>query len=90
MIKKYLPMTAGRIALSNGTLYGVLKRMEEDRVITSYFAEEKRYYALAELGTKILDQERKRITELYHCLTADDLGGKNHELPHYSGQKKNN
>lgn len=59
-------ITKGRIKLGPGTLYGSLSKMEKDELIVLEKEENKRKsYKLTEDGSKILQAEISRITELY-------------------------
>ena len=56
----------GRLKIGPGTLYGVLSKMESEKIITIVAIEDKRkYYILTELGVKVLNMEIKRLKELY-------------------------
>ena len=59
-------MTNGEIAISPGTMYGTLSKMEKDGLI-SYLAEvdKRKIYVITELGREILQIEIKRIARLY-------------------------
>ncbi len=59
-------MTGGAIAISPGTMYGSLSKMEKDGLI--HFVKEedkKKLYQLTELGREVLDTEIARIERLY-------------------------
>lgn len=57
-------MTNANITLGNGTLYGALTRMVEDKVINIYYEEEKKVYEITPFGQELLLQEQKRLTNL--------------------------
>lgn len=64
--KKVKGLTAGEIAISPGTMYGTLSKMEKDGLIVFVREEEKRkLYRITELGRQILAIEIKRIERLY-------------------------
>lgn len=66
IIQKVKEMTAGEIIIGAGTMYGSLSKMEKDGLIRFVREEEKRkLYQTTELGTRILDIEKKRIERLY-------------------------
>lgn len=66
IVQKVQAMTQGEIKISPGTLYGSLSKMEKDGLIQFVREEEKRkIYCITELGTQVLDLERKRIERLY-------------------------
>lgn len=59
-------MTGGEIKLAPGTMYGSLSKMEKDGVIRFVREEEKRkIYEITQLGTEVLQLEKKRIERLY-------------------------
>ncbi len=59
-------ITAGRISLGAGTIYGTLTKFEKDRLIETAGEEDRRkLYKLTEDGVWLLEQELKRIDELY-------------------------
>ena len=59
-------MTGGALAISAGTMYGTLSKMEKDGLITLDREEEKRkLYRLTALGTEVLELEMRRIERLY-------------------------
>lgn len=59
-------MTRGDIILAPGTMYGSLSKMEKDGLISFVREEDKRkIYLITDLGSKVLDIEKKRIERLY-------------------------
>ncbi|MBQ5951316.1 MAG: PadR family transcriptional regulator [Lachnospiraceae bacterium] len=59
-------MTGGAVAISAGTMYGTLSKMEKDGLIRFHSEEDKRkLYALTALGREVLDAELARIERLY-------------------------
>ncbi len=59
-------ITDGRISLGAGTIYGTLTKFEKDRLIETAGEEDRRkLYKLTEDGVWLLEQELKRIDELY-------------------------
>lgn len=59
-------MTRGDIVLAPGTMYGSLSKMEKDGLIRFVREEDKRkIYLITDLGSKVLDIEKKRIERLY-------------------------
>ena len=59
-------MTGGRIAISPGTMYGTLSKMEKDGLISFFREEEKRkLYLFTPLGQEVLENEIARIEMLY-------------------------
>lgn len=59
-------MTGGDIAISPGTMYGSLSKMEKDGLI--HFVKEedkKKLYQVTALGREVLDTEIARIERLY-------------------------
>lgn len=58
-------ITSNEICLGNGTLYGSLKKMENDGLIKVEFCDDKKKtYGITELGSVILSQEGCRIQKL--------------------------
>lgn len=61
--------THNRIVLANGTLYGTLARMEQDKLISVKEEQDHRkIYHLTELGKQLLEIECQRITELHQLI----------------------
>ncbi len=59
-------LTEGAIRLAPGTMYGSLSKMEKDGLIRFIREEDKRkIYQITDLGTEVLQLERKRIERLY-------------------------
>jgi DNA-binding PadR family transcriptional regulator len=59
-------ITHGRISLGAGTIYGTLTKFEKDKVIEPAGEEDRRkIFRLTENGIWLLEQELKRIDELY-------------------------
>lgn len=66
IVQKVKELTEGAIALTPGTMYGTLSKMEKDQLIRFVKEEEKRkIYQITELGTEVLTLEMKRIERLY-------------------------
>lgn len=64
--RKVEEMTDGEIVIKPGTMYGSLSKMEKDGLIHFVREEEKRrIYHITELGTEVLELEKKRIERLY-------------------------
>lgn len=59
-------MTGGEVAISAGTMYGTLSKMEKDGLIRFVEEHEKRkLYEITPLGREVLDLELARIRRLY-------------------------
>ena len=59
-------MTDGEVAISAGTMYGTLSKMEKDGLIRFVEEQEKRkLYEITPLGREVLDLELARIRRLY-------------------------
>lgn len=59
-------MTNGELAISPGTMYGTLSKMENDKLISFVKEEDKRKsYIITELGKEVLEIELRRIERLY-------------------------
>ena len=66
-------MTGGAAAISAGTMYGTLSKMEKDGLIRFCREEEKRkLYQLTELGQEVLAAELARIERLYRNSKGED------------------
>lgn len=58
-------ITAGRISLGAGTLYGTLSKIEKAGIVTITKEEAKRkYYMITDFGRQLLEAELGRINEL--------------------------
>jgi DNA-binding PadR family transcriptional regulator len=69
IMKEVDGMSNGRIQLSNGTLYGAIKRMLEQGWIERYDetvvdGRERKAYRLTDIGQRILDAELTRMQSL--------------------------
>ena len=59
-------LTDGVLRLAPGTMYGSLSKMEKDGRIRFVGEEDKRkIYTITQLGSEVLQLERKRIERLY-------------------------
>ena len=59
-------MTEGQVAISPGTMYGTLAKMEKDGLIVFAREENKRrIYHITDVGREILNLELQRIERLY-------------------------
>ena len=66
VVQRVEKMTEGEIRLAPGTMYGSLSKMEKDGLIQFVKEEEKRkIYEITELGTEVLQLEKKRIERLF-------------------------
>ncbi len=67
-------MTGGEVAISAGTMYGTLSKMEQDGLIAFHGEEDKRkLYRITDLGREILDAEIARIERLYRNSKGEDI-----------------
>ena len=67
-------MTGGAVAISAGTMYGTLSKMEKDGLIVFCREEDKRkLYQETPLGREILDIEVRRIERLYRNSKGEDV-----------------
>ena len=74
--KKVRELTGGEIAISPGTMYGTLSKMEKDGLIEFVREEEKRkIYRITGLGEQILQLEIKRICRLYQNIRGEVYNG---------------
>ncbi len=66
IVQRVEALTAGKLRISPGTMYGSLSKMEKDGLIRFVREEEKRkIYHITDLGRQILELEMKRIERLY-------------------------
>ncbi|MBR3438083.1 MAG: PadR family transcriptional regulator [Clostridia bacterium] len=67
-------MTGGAVAISAGTMYGTLSKMEKDGLIVFCREEDKRkLYQATPLGREILNIEVRRIERLYRNSKGEDV-----------------
>jgi DNA-binding PadR family transcriptional regulator len=72
ILKEVALRTAGEVQLSTGTLYGIIKRLLNDGLITELRArpaaanddERRRYYRLTDRGRQMLSAELQRYDEV--------------------------
>jgi DNA-binding PadR family transcriptional regulator len=71
LMKDIEVLSAGRVSLSTGTLYGALRRLLEESWIERFEQEdtsrEKQAYRLADAGRRQLLAELARMTQLTHA-----------------------
>ncbi len=75
--------TQGRMVLGPGTLYGAVKRLlRDDLIVESDYRPDpavddarRRYYALTDLGRRVLVAESKRLADLVEFARRRDLLG---------------
>lgn len=67
-------LTAGKVIISPGTMYGTLSKMEKDGLIAFKREEDKRkLYQITALGQEVLDLELVRIERLYKTSRGESL-----------------
>ncbi len=66
IVKHVEDITAGRLVLGSGTVYGTLTKMQKDGVIT-VFADEQRktVYEITDAGKELMKAEITRIKEVH-------------------------
>ncbi|SES30435.1 Transcriptional regulator PadR-like family protein [Psychrobacillus sp. OK032] len=66
IIKHVEELTEGRIILGSGTIYGTLKKMQRDEIVT-VFSDEKRktIYEVSHIGKVLMRHEISRLKELH-------------------------
>ena len=66
IIKHVEELTKGRLVLGSGTIYGTLKKMQRDGIVTVY-ADEKRktIYEVSDVGKALMRHEMIRLKELH-------------------------
>lgn len=66
IMKKIKTLSKNRLVLSSGTMYGTLKKMLADELIQIEAEhDQKKTYRITKQGKIVLDQEIKRIQDLY-------------------------
>ncbi|WP_185959481.1 PadR family transcriptional regulator [Planococcus salinarum] len=77
IVKHVEEITAGRLKLGSGTVYGTLMKMQKDGVIT-VFADEQRktVYEITEAGKELMKAEIVRIKEVHRNAIAFEEGFK--------------
>jgi len=81
ILKEVARRTEGKVRLSAGTLYGIIKRLngegwiaESDaRPVASLDDERRRYYRLTELGRRVATTEARRLEELVEMARNKNL-----------------
>lgn len=74
IVQKVKEITNGDIVLAPGTMYGSLSKMEKDGLIRFVRKEDKRnIYVITDLGSEVLQIERKRIERLYRNMKEMEL-----------------
>jgi len=72
IVQRVEKLTDGEIRLAPGTMYGTLSKMEKDGIIRFVREEDKRkIYEITELGTEVLQLEKKRIRRLYRTVQEE-------------------
>ncbi|ANU24117.1 PadR family transcriptional regulator [Planococcus donghaensis] len=74
IIKHVENLTAGRLVLGSGTVYGTLTKMQKDGVIV-VFADEQRktVYEITDTGKQLMTKEIQRLKELHqNALTFEE------------------
>lgn len=65
IIKHVEEMTEGRLVLGSGTIYGTLKKMQRDQIVTVYADERRKIiYEVSDLGKELMRHEINRLKEL--------------------------
>lgn len=71
IIKHVEELSAGRMKLGSGTVYGTLTKMNKDGLITVFSDEERKtVYEISELGKKVMTAEIGRLKELHRNAIA--------------------
>ena len=75
IIKHVEEITAGRLSLGSGTIYGTLTKMQKDGLIT-VFADEHRktVYEITDAGKEVMQAAIVRIKEVHHNAIAFEEG----------------
>ena len=83
ILKEIVRRTDGEVRLSTGTLYGIIRRLEGDGLITeskerpepSLDDERRRYYRLTDFGRRVAAAEAERLKALVAAARAKRLFG---------------
>jgi DNA-binding PadR family transcriptional regulator len=81
ILKEVEVRTAGKVKLSTGTLYGVIKRLLADGFVTELRSrpaesnddERRRYYRLTSAGRQVAAAEAERMDEMVSAARARNL-----------------
>jgi DNA-binding PadR family transcriptional regulator len=81
ILKEVAERTGGKVQLSAGTLYGIIKRLDESGLILEkvrrpdigFDDERRRYYQLTELGRRVAVAEAARLEEMVEMARAKRL-----------------
>ena len=74
IVQQVEEMTNGEISIKPGTMYGSLKKMEQDGLIEFVREEDKRkLYCITELGREVLELEIRRSQRLYKNITEQSV-----------------
>lgn len=66
IIKHVEEITEGRLILGSGTIYGTLKKLQRDHIVTVYADElRKTIYEISDLGKQLMNHEIERLKELH-------------------------
>ena len=84
ILKEVEKRTAGKVRLSAGTLYGIIKRLNGEgwivesrkRPVAGLDDERRRYYGLTELGRRVAVAEARRLEELLEAARSKKLFAK--------------
>lgn len=72
--QKAKELTAGNLKITEGTLYPLLHKLEEDGVLTSYFEQvgsrPRKYYKIAEKGGPKVKASKQELTDFIQHLQA--------------------
>lgn len=74
IIKHVEELSAGRLRLGSGTVYGTLTKMNKDGLITVFADEERKtVYEVSELGKEVMRAEIGRLKELHrNAVTSEE------------------
>lgn len=71
IVKHVEDITAGRLVLGSGTVYGTLTKMQKDGVITVFADEERKtVYEITDAGKELMKAEITRIKEVHRNAIA--------------------
>ncbi len=81
ILKEVATLTGGRVRLSAGTLYGIIKRLLQDEMIVESARrpaaalddERRRYYRLTDFGERVARAETARLQEMVSMARTKNL-----------------
>ena len=75
IIQQVRELSGGELEWSEGMLYPVLHRMEQEKIITSHWVKaengrKRKYYRLSAVGTRVMQSEKQQWIAVNNALTS--------------------